>query len=255
MASCGRLRAWQYLQPEIWNRLPRLRNQFDSLARSAPAGLAGKAVAHRSPLTSASPHVHVPHPCDRVRAVTGWYRPGSPSMPAIPYWPSGRNQHITGVNRFFSPFFSILLSVIAMAGITGNAHRAAVLAKPGDPKGTVAGICPNRFRGCLRKPVPAVCPFRPCGTVLVASSPSRSVAPRCRFGSATHNRRAYKDLRNVTDTGKGDGERCCQDNGRLNLGRGRFGSTRWIRPAVDKGVRIGFSRRLTAGPVIPPHAG
>ena len=70
-----------------------------------------------------------------------------------------------------------------MLGITDDVHRAAVLAKPGDPKDTVAGISPNRFRGCLRKSVPAVCPLRRCGTVLVTSSPSRYVAPRCGFGS------------------------------------------------------------------------
>lgn len=34
--------------------------------------------------------------------------------------------------------------------------RIAVLAEGGDLKGTVAGICPNRFHGCLRKSVP--CP-------------------------------------------------------------------------------------------------
>jgi hypothetical protein len=70
-----------------------------------------------------------------------------------------------------------------MVGITDDVHRAAVLAEGGDPKDTVAGICPNRFRGCLRKSVPAVCPLCPRETALVASSPLRNVAPRCGFGS------------------------------------------------------------------------
>lgn len=74
--------------------------------------------------------------------------------------------------------------MIAIVGITDEVHRAVVLlAEGGDPKDTVAGISPNRFRGCPRKSVPAVCPLRPRGTALVASSPLRNVVPRCGFGS------------------------------------------------------------------------
>ena len=47
----------------------------------------------------------------------------------------------------------------------------------------MAGICPKRIDGRLRESVPAVCPLRPRGTALVASSPLRDVAPRCRSGS------------------------------------------------------------------------
>jgi hypothetical protein len=68
-----------------------------------------------------------------------------------------------------------------MVGITDDVHRAAVLAEEGDPRDTVAGISPNRFRGCLRKSVTAVCPLRCRGTPLVANSPLRNVAPRREF--------------------------------------------------------------------------
>ena len=42
---------------------------------------------------------------------------------------------------------------------------------------------PEPFRWVSAKTVPAVCPLRPCGTVLVASSLPRNVAPCCGFGS------------------------------------------------------------------------
>ena len=51
------------------------------------------------------------------------------------------------------------------------------------PKDTVAGICPSRFRACLRKFVPAVHQLRPHGTELAASSTLRNVASRCRCNS------------------------------------------------------------------------
>ena len=53
--------------------------------------------------------------------------------------------------------------------ITYHGHRAADLAEGCDPKDTVAGICPSRFRGCLRKSVPAVHPLRRRGTNVVAA--------------------------------------------------------------------------------------
>ena len=70
-----------------------------------------------------------------------------------------------------------------MVGVTDDVHQAAVLAEGGDPKDTVAGISPNRARECPRKSVPAVCPLRPRGTALVASSPLLNVAPGCGVGS------------------------------------------------------------------------
>jgi hypothetical protein len=39
-----------------------------------------------------------------------------------------------------------------MVGITDDVHRAAVLVKEGDPRDTVAGISPNRFRGVCGNP-------------------------------------------------------------------------------------------------------
>ena len=56
---------------------------------------------------------------------------------------------------------------------------AAVFAEGGDPEDTVAGIYPNRFRGCLPKSVLAVCPLRPRGAEPLASSLLRNVTPRC----------------------------------------------------------------------------
>src|ERR1017187_8738769 len=41
-----------------------------------------------------------------------------------------------------------------------------------------------------------------------------------------------ENLRNVADTGNGGGRRCCQDNWRAKLVRGRFGSPAWIRTTV-----------------------
>src|ERR1035437_9362710 len=38
------------------------------------------------------------------------------------------------------------------------------------------------------------------------------------------DRAARKNVQNVADTGKGGSHRCCQDNGRGNLVRGRYGS-------------------------------
>lgn len=70
-----------------------------------------------------------------------------------------------------------------MVGISDDMHWAAVLAEGGDPKDTVTGISANGFHGCRRKSVPTVCPLRPRGTALVASSPLRNVAPHCGFGS------------------------------------------------------------------------
>ena len=62
-----------------------------------------------------------------------------------------------------------MLSLIAKIEITDHGHRAADLAEGCDPKDTVAGICPSRFRGCLRKSVPTVRPLRPRGTNVVAA--------------------------------------------------------------------------------------
>ena len=60
-------------------------------------------------------------------------------------------------------------SSIAKIEITDHGHRAADLAEGCDPKDTVAEICPGRFRGCLRKFVPAVHPLRRRGTKVVAA--------------------------------------------------------------------------------------
>jgi toxin ParE1/3/4 len=62
-----------------------------------------------------------------------------------------------------------VLSLIAKIEITDHGHRAADLAEGCDPKDTAAGICPSRFRGCLRKSVPAVHPLRRRGTNVVAA--------------------------------------------------------------------------------------
>ena len=78
-------------------------------------------------------------------------------------------------------------------------------------------------------------------------NPGVELAPPRSLISKWRNRRAYKNLRNVADTGKGDSERCCQDNGRVNSGRGRCGSARWIRTALDIVVRID----LPPGQLIP----
>ena len=59
--------------------------------------------------------------------------------------------------------------MIAKIEITDHGHRVADLAEGCDPKDTVAGICPSRFRGCLRKSVPAVHPLRRRGTNVVAA--------------------------------------------------------------------------------------
>ena len=59
--------------------------------------------------------------------------------------------------------------MIAKIEITDHGHRAADLAEGCDPKNTVAGICPSRFRGCLRKSVSAVHPLRRRGTNVVAA--------------------------------------------------------------------------------------
>jgi hypothetical protein len=57
-----------------------------------------------------------------------------------------------------------------------------------------------------------------------------------------------KNLPNVADTGNCGGQRCCQDDGRGNLGRRRFGSARWIRTAVDSDGF--FSRGAPTGQLI-----
>ena len=49
----------------------------------------------------------------------------------------------------------------------------------GDLKDTVAETSPSRLRWRQRDSYRAVCPHRPCGTALAASSPFRNVAPRC----------------------------------------------------------------------------
>ena len=62
-----------------------------------------------------------------------------------------------------------MLSLIAKIEITDHGHRAADLAEGCAPKDTVAGICPSRFRGGLRKSVPPVHPLRRRGTNVVAA--------------------------------------------------------------------------------------
>jgi hypothetical protein len=64
--------------------------------------------------------------------------------------------------------------------------------------------------------------------------------------------RARQNLRNVADTGQGDGARCSQQRGRYELGRNVSGSSRWIEmPFSDKGiwppVNGGALRMVTRG--------
>jgi len=63
----------------------------------------------------------------------------------------------------------VVLSLIAKIEITDHGDWAADLAEGCDPNDTVAGICPSRFRKCLRKSVPAVHPLRRRGTSVVAA--------------------------------------------------------------------------------------
>ena len=62
-----------------------------------------------------------------------------------------------------------MLSLIATIEINDRGDWAADLAEGFDPKDAVAGICPSRFRRCLRKSVPAVHPLRRRGTNVVAA--------------------------------------------------------------------------------------
>ena len=59
------------------------------------------------------------------------------------------------------------------------------------------------------------------------------LAPPRRLLSNRRDRPARKNVQNVADTGNGGGHRCCQDNGRGNLVRGRYGSPYWIRTVLN----------------------
>ena len=63
-------------------------------------------------------------------------------------------------------------------------------------------------------------------------NPEVERAPPRRLLSNWRDRPACKNLRNVATTGTGAPLRGCQDNGRLNLGRGWFGSPAWIRTTI-----------------------
>jgi hypothetical protein len=62
-----------------------------------------------------------------------------------------------------------------MARIINDVHRAALAVEEDDPKDTAAGISPNRFRRCLRKPGTAVYPPVPAEPYL--SPIHRSATP------------------------------------------------------------------------------
>src|ERR1017187_5702150 len=64
-------------------------------------------------------------------------------------------------------------------------------------------------------------------------NPGVELAPPHRLLSNWRDRPACKNVRNVADTGAADHRRCCQDEGRGNLVRGRFGSPYWIRTVLN----------------------
>src|ERR1035437_4735563 len=63
-------------------------------------------------------------------------------------------------------------------------------------------------------------------------NPGVELAPLRSLLSNSRDRRARKNLRNVADTGRGGGRRCCQGNGRVELVRGRYGPALWIRTMI-----------------------
>jgi hypothetical protein len=63
-----------------------------------------------------------------------------------------------------------------------------------------------------------------CGNVGFGLNPGVELAPPRGLLSNWRDRPARKNVQNVADTGAAGHRRCCQDNGRGNLVRGRYGS-------------------------------
>lgn len=66
------------------------------------------------------------------------------------------------------------------------------------------------------------------GNVGFGLNPRVEIAPPNSLVSNRRDRPERKNLRNVADTGEKVGERCCQDNGRVEFGRGEGGSPRTV---------------------------